>query len=188
MLGYPFIIYGQYTLNCWLVIALVVAAVTDVFQRRIPNLMSYSTILLSFLTYLLIGGLDGLLFSLSGFIFGSLAFFLPYIMGGMGAGDVKLMSAVGAVLGFKMTVVSSLVIAICGGVLALCFIVYRRHFRSISLAFLSYGIHRDLALLKADSEILHNEKIPYGVAIASGVFLLLLYLIIHDRLPIFQAS
>lgn len=193
MTGITFVTFTQYTLYGWLVVALIVTTATDVFQRRILNLVTYPTILMAILTYCFIGGLDGLLFCLGGLIFGFIVFFLPYIMGGMGAGDVKLMSAVGAVLGFKMTVVSSFIIAICGGILALGFMVYRRNLKytllKIFLTLLYFVMHKDSTMLKVDNNKLHQDKIPYGVAIASGVFLLMFYLILHDKsLPVFQNS
>lgn len=181
----------QFFLYFWLIIALIITTITDVYQRRIPNLITYSTIFLSFMTYFYVGGFEGLRFSASGLVFGFLVFFLPYLMGGMGAGDVKLMSAVGSVLGYKMTIVSALIIAICGGILAIGFSIYRRNFKhhllKLFLSILYLGMHNDSTLLKIDNIHQHKEKIPYGVAIASGVFLLFSYLIIHEKnLPFFQ--
>ena len=51
---------------------------------------------------------------------------LPYIMGGMGAGDVKLMGAVGSFLGAKATLGAFLFIALAGGVYSLAIILIRR--------------------------------------------------------------
>jgi prepilin peptidase CpaA len=51
---------------------------------------------------LLLGGLDGLLFSLIGFLFGFALFFVMWILGTCGGGDVKLMAALGSWLGYWM--------------------------------------------------------------------------------------
>lgn len=183
-------ILSQYSLYGWLAIALIASTLTDILQRRIPNLVTYSTILLSILIYCFIGGFDGLKFSLGGLVLGFAVFFLPYVMGGMGAGDVKLMSAVGSVLGFRMTLVSVLIIAICGGILAIGYMIYRGILKQtllkIFLSVLYLGMHNDSTMLKVDSNKLQQERIPYGVAIASGVFLLMLHLIINEKsLPVF---
>ncbi len=79
-----------YLLYGWLGIVLIICAITDLRQRRIPNLLTYPTIISALLAYSFIGGWDGFLFSLGGMAFGFALFLLPYLLGGMGAGDVKL--------------------------------------------------------------------------------------------------
>ena len=64
-------------------------------------------------------GLNGFLFSLGGLGVGLALFIIPYAMGGMGAGDVKLMMAVGATVGPKGTLVTSILVILCGGVYGL---------------------------------------------------------------------
>lgn len=183
-----FIIYILYG---WLATVLTVCAVTDLRQRRIPNLLTYPTVLSALTAYCFIGGWDGLLFSLGGLALGFAVLFLPYLLGGMGAGDIKLMSGVGAVLGFKQTAVSFLFITVCGAILALGFMVYRRSLKNtLSKTFLGMlylGTHGDASLLKVDKNKSTQECIPYGVAITSGVFLFFLYLIMNNQLvPAFQ--
>jgi prepilin peptidase CpaA len=174
-----------YLLYGWLGTVLIVCAITDLRQRRIPNLLTYPTVITALLAYCIIGGWDGLLFSLGGLAFGCVVFLLPYLMGGMGAGDVKLMSGVGAVLGFKQTAVCFLFIAICGGIMALGCMVYRRNLKDtlskVFLSFLYLAMHRDASLLKIDKSKNIQEGIPYGVAITSGVFLFFVYLIMNNK-------
>ncbi len=174
-----------YILYGWLGIVLIICAITDLRQRRIPNLLTYPTIITALLAYCFIGGWDGFLFSLGGMAFGFALFLLPYLMGGMGAGDVKLMSGVGAVLGFKQTAVCFLFIAICGGIMALGFMVYRRSLKDtlakVFLSFLYLVTQHDASLLKIDKSENIQEGIPYGVAITSGVFLFFVYLIMNNK-------
>jgi len=179
-----FFLYGA------LSITLIICAITDLQQRRIPNILTYPTVLTALPAYWFIGGWDGLVFSLGGLVLGFSVLFLPYLLGGMGAGDVKLMSAVGAVLGFQQTAVSFLFIVVCGGIMALGFMAYRRSLKdTLSKTFLSIlylGMHRDTSLLKVDKNKNTQESIPYGVAITSGVFLFFLYLMLNNKtLPSF---
>lgn len=180
----------MFTLYGWLATILILCATTDIRQRRIPNLLTYPTILLAFLIHCNIDGWSGFLFSAGGLTFGFAVFLIPYLMGGMGAGDVKLMSAVGAVLGPKHTIVCLLFVAICGGIMALGFMVYRRNIKDTLLktflGFFYFGIHGDTSLLRIDSNKITYEGIPYGVAIAGGVFLFFLYSLKNNKIPAFS--
>jgi len=77
----------------------VVGAVWDVKTRRIPNFLTLPAFVLGLLLHLVIGGWKQMLYALfAGFVCGVI-FLIFYIAGGMGAGDVKLMTAVGCIAG-----------------------------------------------------------------------------------------
>ena len=76
-----------------------VAMVSDVRERRIPNSLCVVLGTFGILYRTVVGGFPGCLDSLSGFLVGFAILFLVYIVGGSGAGDVKFMGAVGAWLG-----------------------------------------------------------------------------------------
>jgi len=179
-----------YILYSWLIAVLIVCTITDLRQRRIPNLLTYPTAFFALTVHCYIGSWNGFFFSLGGLTFGFAVFLTPYLIGGMGAGDVKLMSAVGAVLGFQETAFCFLFIAVCGGIMAFGFMVYRRNIKNTLLktflGILYLGMHRDASLLKVEKNIIIQEGIPYGAAIAGGVFLFFLYLISNNKtLPAF---
>ena len=113
---------AQFILIGVLAAGLLLAVCTDMLYNRIPNwlvlLMSVSAISGHTFMY----GFSGLLFSISGLVVG-LACFLPlYIFSRMGAGDVKLLAAVGAVLGPSVTITAAVITVIAGGIIALIFI------------------------------------------------------------------
>jgi len=159
-------------------IALLISSGTDLYKRRIPNLVTGPAILMALLTYGYIGGLEGFLFSLRGLTFGLLIFLIPYCLGGMGAGDVKLMSVVGAVLGFSQTLLALLFIAVCGGLIALGLMISRgttkQTLSRLWLSLLFFGAHGDASLLKVNKEDT-QDGIPYALAITGGVSLFFIY-------------
>ena len=152
-------------------------AVSDVRAHRIPNLLNYSALLLGLISSTLVGGWQGLEQGVAGALIGGGVFFLFYLVKGMGAGDVKLMAAVGAWLGIKQTVVVMMASAIAGGVLAIIYVVFYRRLWStvqnmgelIRFHFTS-GVRPHPELNLQDSS---SVRLPYGLAIAVGTAYLL---------------
>ena len=106
-------------LTIYLISILIVAAIIDIRIKKIPNLLTFPTMVLGLVYYSITTGWDGLLFSLGGLSLGIAIFFVLYLMGGMGAGDAKLMGAVGAITGPKGALIASIYSAVVGGVYAL---------------------------------------------------------------------
>jgi prepilin peptidase CpaA len=101
-----------------LVAGLVAAAAIDIRTRRIPNGL---TALMSGLGIAMAAtGMSGLhpAAACVGFALGLLLMMPGYALGATGAGDVKLMAAVGAIVGPGLVVTAFLFTAIAGGVLA----------------------------------------------------------------------
>ena len=94
------------------------ACVTDVRTRRIPNVLTFGAAGAALLVHGFTGGFAGLGTSAGGWLLGALLFMPMFALGGMGAGDVKLLAALGAWLGprdiFWVAIYSSL----AGGVMA----------------------------------------------------------------------
>jgi prepilin peptidase CpaA len=84
------------------VVALVVAACAcgiDLRTRRIPNLLTFGTAATALVFHFVVGGVPGLAASGAGWGVGMAMLIVPYALGGMGAGDVKLLAALGAWIG-----------------------------------------------------------------------------------------
>jgi prepilin peptidase CpaA len=106
------------------VAVVVVAVAWDLSTRRIPNLLTFGSALAALVVHGYAAGWSGAGLSLAGWTVG-VAFFLPFFaMGGMGAGDVKLLGAVGAWLGPVAVVWVALFTGIAGGVMALAVALY----------------------------------------------------------------
>ena len=96
----------------------VVACFSDLRTRRIPNTLTFGASAVAFAFFLATNGVAGLGLSLAGWGVG-LALFVPFfLLGGMGAGDVKLLAAFGAWLGPWRIMWAAAFGGIAGGVLA----------------------------------------------------------------------
>src|SRR3954471_7823355 len=81
---------------------LLAAALFDVMYRRIPNWLTVSGVVLGLAMNAIIGAPDsGIVFSLVGLMAGFTVYAVLYALRAMGAGDVKLMAAIGALVGWK---------------------------------------------------------------------------------------
>ncbi|EGB16154.1 peptidase A24A prepilin type IV [Pseudodesulfovibrio mercurii] len=152
--------------------ALVTATVTDIRNQRIYNWLTLPLILTGLVAHTVFGGFAGLKFSAAGFALGFAAMALPYFMGVMGAGDVKLMAGVGAWLGVEATFTAFLFTCIAGGVYALAVLAFHREIlkrvlRNITATFSVFMASRkfDFAPVTAENAM---PRLCYGVAIAVG--------------------
>jgi prepilin peptidase CpaA len=108
---------------------LIVSALIDLSIQKIPNMITYPSMIIAIFYHGASRGVDGLIFSMAGLSVGISIFLVPYFMGGMGAGDAKLMGAVGGIIGAKGVIHAVVCTAIVGGVYALVLIlIYRTHF------------------------------------------------------------
>jgi prepilin peptidase CpaA len=100
-----------------------VACIFDLHHRRIPNALTFGAALAAFITAAIVRGPSGFGASAGGWVVG-LAIWLPlYALGGIGAGDVKLMAAIGAWLGVVGGLHAALYAGVAGGVLALAVVI-----------------------------------------------------------------
>jgi Flp pilus assembly protein protease CpaA len=108
------------------IVATLTAAVTDIRRFRVHNVLTLPLLLSGMIFHATTGGLAGVSGSLLGALFGFGALFVVYIMGGMGAGDVKLMAGVGAWLGLPLTFYVLIASCLAAGVFAVGLLVLSR--------------------------------------------------------------
>ena len=106
-------------LNIMMATALIISVVEDLRRQKIPNVVTFPAMVLAVAVHSLSAGMNGFLYSAGGLALGMGLFMIPYIMGGMGAGDVKLMGACGAVFGPKGILAASILVVLAGGVYSL---------------------------------------------------------------------
>ena len=157
---------------CW------VAAAIDIRSRRIPNWLTYAAMLLGVGHHTLVNGVHGFFFGAAGLFLGLALLIVFYLAGGMGAGDVKLMGAVGALLGPKGVFFAFIFTALVGGIYAIILLLVR--FRLVGTAVRLNTMFGSLeqGTGPAASGVHGNEDIAvlkYGLAIAIGVSLSILW-------------
>src|SRR5687767_8514122 len=82
-----------------LIAVLTTAIWTDLRSSLIPNWLTFSTMTLALAAHAWLGGTQEALFGFAGLATGLGLFLILYVFAGIGAGDVKLMGAVGAIVG-----------------------------------------------------------------------------------------
>ena len=106
-------------LNLLMITTLLVAIVTDLRSYKIPNWLTLSAMAAGLLGHASVEGLSGLLFSLKGIGVGLALFLVFYVTGGMGAGDVKLLAAVGGFIGAEGVFSAGIMAMLLGGLYAI---------------------------------------------------------------------
>ena len=157
------------------VLCVALAAFTDIRENKIPNWLTLPSGLLALFLNFALSGIEGLIWSFLGIATGFSLLFLLYLWGGMGAGDVKLLSAVGAFVGPKLVFYTFIWMALIGGVLALTIILYKgalfqtiRNLRSLLFGWILRTSATETILTIRNQSLL---KLPYGVAIALGAIM-----------------
>lgn len=154
---------------------LVVAVITDLRSRRIPNWLVFPFLCAGFVVRGWQHGWSGIGYSLEGMGLGVLIFGVLFLMGGMGAGDVKLAAAIGVWIGPKQLFVALVMTALAGGVMAVVWAIRGKFLGDLfrGSGDLLFGLGRR----GKDAEprlTLSNplaRKMPYAPAIAIGTLL-----------------
>lgn len=158
-----------------LLLVLCTSIYTDLRSQKIYNRVLCPALIYALSYYSVTAGMQGVLFSLKGAGLGIVLFLLPYLMGGIGAGDVKLLAIVGVLKGTEFVFYSFILAAITGGIIALFILIrrgeilktLRRLVTVLKIAILSRLTVWNMPSLNDEEKI----SFPYGVAIAVGSIL-----------------
>ena len=152
---------------------LLLICATDTFYTKIPNLANLTMVLAGLVYHCHATGFNGFLFAFAGLALGFALLLVPYLLGGMGAGDVKALAALGAVLGPGAIFQVFLYMSIAGGILALLHFVMANNLRKKGAEWLAaltaFICCRDPRCLKP-SDGGEKLRFPYAAAIAFGFF------------------
>jgi prepilin peptidase CpaA len=159
-----------------LLLALVLtAAAYDIPYRRIPNWLTASGVLAGIaMNAFLYQGWPGLRLSLAGLAVGFGVYFLLYSLRAMGAGDVKLMAALGATVGWQDWAGIFIVTAIIGGLASLALMTLRGRVRKTLwnvgyvLSEMKHGRAAYLSNEELDVRSAKGVGLPHGAVIAAG--------------------
>jgi prepilin peptidase CpaA len=168
----------EYFTIIFLSILLITAATIDLRIQRIPNLIVFPGMLIALAYNIILNGFSGLLFSSGGILVGTSLLIVPYLMGGMGAGDAKLMGAIGGFLGAKGVLFAFFLTALVGGIYALVLVfVNRPAFHGFFIkqfnTLISFILMRKYVPDNIESTK-NRPKLCYGLPIAIGTGILIL--------------
>jgi len=155
----------------------IVAGAFDLRTRRIPNLLTFGAALAGVGYHAATGGLTTAGWSAAGLAAGLLLFFPFFALGGLGAGDVKLVAALGAWVGLPAILWVAFYTAIAGGVLALLAAAHHgllgATLRNLWLLLTHWRVAGPGPLDGLTLKTASGPRLPYSLPIAAGVFLTL---------------
>jgi prepilin peptidase CpaA len=167
-------------INLTLIALILTAAVYDVRYRRIPNWLTIGGVLAGIaLNSFIYRGWPGLQLSLVGLAVGFAAYFILYSLRAMGGGDVKLMAAIGALVGVRDWFGIFLITAIIGGVAGLVMVAMRGRLKKTlwNVGFILSEMRRGRPAYAGREELnVRSPKsvgLPHGAVIALGTIVFL---------------
>lgn len=172
--------FGFWQVTCAILIpGILLASWIDYAQRRVPNWLNLALILIGFAVQASYFGGSGMWTGFLGMLTGFGLLIVPWIMHGMGAGDVKLMAAIGVWLGAELTFYSFALGAIIGGVAAVIMIVSSGRLKMACANFnliMQKCTNRDTVFSEFGSAKSFGESsqlLPYGVPLTGGTLVIL---------------
>jgi prepilin peptidase CpaA len=164
-------------LNIAVAVLVVLACFSDVRTRRIPNALTFSAAAAAVLFHAVGGGWSEALWSIAGWFAGALLFFPLFALRGMGAGDLKLLAAIGAWLGPGPVVMVALITSLAGGVMAVGVALSRGYLRTalanLWMVLMQWRIAGVRPLPAVTLEGTQGPRLAYAVPIAIGTMVTL---------------
>lgn len=157
-----------------------VAAVIDIRSFKVHNRLTVPLAASGLLFHTVQSGAGGFAFSLVGLLVGFASLIVFYAMGGIGAGDVKLMSGVGAWLGLWMTLDVIIIAGLACGIYSLVVIIasggWRRVWTNISILVfrvrtlaIHFGAAERVEKVVADVSNRHRRLVPFAAMVLMGI-------------------
>jgi prepilin peptidase CpaA len=169
-----------------LVALVLTAAIWDLKSRRIPNWLSLTGIISGIALNSFLYGFTGCKESLEGMATAFGVYFLLYLVRAMGAGDVKLMAAVGSFVGPGNWFMIFLITAVIGGVIAVTILVWRKRLRKTFdnvLFIVSEMMHFRAPYMAREELSVKSQKaftLPHGAVIGLGCIVFLSWPIVSS--------
>jgi len=158
-----------------LLVLVLTAGFYDVRERRIPNWLTLAGVIAGFGVNIFSAGMEGLLIALKGFGLALGFYFFLYLLRAMGAGDVKLMAAVGSFAGWTNWIGILILTAVVGGVAAIVVVLLkgrvRRTIHNLGLILMAFRLRQAPHELSPELDVGSEQalRLPHGVFIMLGV-------------------
>lgn len=154
-----------------LTIALV-ACVTDLRSRRIPNVLTFAAAGAGIVFHAVMPGGESVMSAALGWLVGVGIFFVPFALGGLGGGDVKLLGALGAWLGPAGIIWAALYTGVAGGIMAIVAAVASGYFRkalsNVYLLLAHWRVAGIRALPQLTLDTSEGPRLAYAIPIFAG--------------------
>lgn len=177
--------WQQFLLSHWEVklvsAVLIFAAYIDGKQLKVPNWITFPMVLSGLLYHSVASGWHGAGDSLNGIVWGLLCLLPLYAIGGMGAGDVKLMAGIGAWLGATTTCYAFAVTVVVGALMAVVMILFSGRLQHHARQFVH--IAYEIMVVRNPRKLFATAKerkptmylLPYGIPICIGSIIYFVY-------------
>ena len=158
---------------------LILAVITDLSSRKIPNSLVLFGLIVSLLLQCFVAQGAGGLNWLAGVAVAFACFIPLYLLRGMAAGDVKLMMAVGGFLGYPLIITAVAYSYLAGGAMAICYVLFKGRFRQLTQNLYSLIIDQFIKTTSGvdvyDGQVIKQSvgQLPFALAIAIGTFVTL---------------
>jgi prepilin peptidase CpaA len=162
------------------IILIIFSSLYDIKYRRIPNFITFFAILAGITYHTYTFGYEGFQFSLLGTITGIGLLITPYLLGKMGAGDSKLLGAVGSFIGAKGVLITFIFTAVSGGIYALLIIIiykskYKGFLVNLYYSCVNLVVTRKFVSFENGEDVRQRPKLCYGLAIAAGTGIFIIF-------------
>ena len=153
-------------INIILILLAFTSFITDITKKKIYNVQTYPSMALGLILGYTAGGGHGILMSFAGLFTGLALLFIIFLSGGIGAGDVKLLGAIGALKGTVFVLWTMFYTGLIGGIMAFAYIIWKGRLRATLknvFRFIRHPVQE-----KPDEHENSRLYLPYGVAISLG--------------------
>ncbi len=157
--------------NSILLTLLISCLYTDLKARKIPNKITITAIIMGIVSNTYNNGILGMAFSVKGLVVGFLLLIIPFVIGGLGGGDVKLIMAIGAIMGDYFVIQSIIYTGIVGAIIALVLMIRYKRFNKLKKVkeyLLSTVLLQKIQTIEDEEQPLY---FPYGIAITIGTLI-----------------
>lgn len=160
---------------------LIVLGWYDYYEHRLPNVLTLGGIVVFLVIRIFTGGKAGLMDALCGGVIGFLFLLIPFILHGAGAGDIKMLTAIGILVGYPLILH---VLTLCSviGIAMGVYLFLTKH--AIIDRLCNWGkccftrvSDKEVNLTNQDNKPI---EIRFGVAIALGTWLSIVYFLLHN--------
>jgi prepilin peptidase CpaA len=154
------------------IIFILIAFVIDIRYAKLPNKLTICGTLVGIMFHTGTQGLSGLTFSLLGAFTGFLILLILYLLGALGAGDVKLFAAIGAMMGVAYVIQTMIYAILFSGLIGLFLLLIKNQIKSTGYKLMGWLIaivtHNKIETLREMKQH-KNMKFPFMYAVLPGV-------------------